>query len=95
MEINKLNENELVLWSKPKKIKEHWYNAILERPEPVIKSNIQFIMKSRLFGAVETSYIVVSKTPLSLTDINNINLNEYIFDNQTNFSKGLRLGGAN
>lgn len=52
-------------------------------------------MKSRLFGAVETSYIVVSKTPLSLTDINNINLNEYIFDNQTNFSKGLRLGGAN
>ena len=46
MKINKLSESELVLWSKPKKIKEHWYNAILERPKPVIKSNIQFIMKA-------------------------------------------------
>ena len=94
MEIKKLNESEAVLWSRPKKVKEHWYNAILERPAPIREDNIQFIMKCKLFEAVETSYIVVSKTPLSLTDINNIELNNYIFDNQSNFSRGLRFGGV-
>lgn len=89
IEVIKSNENNLVLWTRPIKIKDNWYNAILQKPTPTRKSNIQFIMKCRLFEAVETSYIVVSKTPLSLSDINNIDLNNYIFDNQTNFSKGV------
>lgn len=91
IEIKALNESDLVLWSKPIKIKEHWYNAILEKPTPILESNIQFIMKSRLFGATETSYIVVSKNLLSLTDINNIDLDNFIFDSQSNFSKGVAI----
>ena len=94
IEVETIDHNDLVLWTRPIKIKDNWSNAILQKPTPTRKSNIQFIMKCRLFEAVETSYIVVSKTPLSLSDINNIDLNNidlnnYIFDNQTNFSKGV------
>lgn len=49
-------------------------------------------MKSKLFGAKETSYIVVSKTPLTLEEINKIDLNEYtfIFENNEYFNKGVK-----
>ena len=37
------------------------------------------------------SYIVVSRKELSLEEIENINLDDYIFDNQTNFSRGVKI----
>lgn len=91
IEIETIDHNNLVLWTRPIKIKDNWYNAILQKPTPILESNIQFIMKSRLFGATETSCIVVSKNPLSLTDINNIDLDNFIFDSQSNFSKGVAI----
>lgn len=76
------------LWSKPVKIKELWYNAILQKPQPTKKSNIQFIMMCNLESKGE-SYIVVSKEPLTLEDINKIDLDDYIFENNNYFSKGV------
>ena len=91
IEVIKSNENNLVLWTRPNKIKDNWYNAILQKPKATRKSNIQFIMRCNLAYSEnkQTSYIVVSKDPMSLEDINKINLNNYIFDNQKNFSKGV------
>lgn len=39
----------------------------------------------------ETSYIVVSREPMTLEEINNIDLNNFIFDNQKHFSKGVEF----
>lgn len=91
IEVKKINDSGLVLWSRPNKIKDNWYNAILQKPKATRKSNIQFIMRCNLAYSEnnQTSYIVVSKEPMNLEDINKINLNNYIFDNQKNFSKGV------
>lgn len=91
IEVIKSNENNLVLWSKPNKIKDNWYNAILQKPKATRKSNIQFIMRCNLAYSEnkETSYIVVSRKPMTLEEINNIDLNNFIFDNQKHFSKGV------
>ena len=42
-----------------------------------------------MFDAKEISYIVVSREPMTLEEINDIDLNDYIFSNQSNFSKGV------
>lgn len=83
-----VNKSDIVLWSKPVKIKDLWYNAILKQPAPTKESNIQFIM---VFNAEQTSYIVVSKEPLTLEQIDNINLDNFIFDNQRVMSKGVEV----
>ncbi len=89
IEVSKINENDIAFWTRPVKIKELWYNAILQKPQPTKKNNIQFIMRCKMFGAKETSYIVVSRDPMTLEEINKIDLNDYIFGNQSNFSKGV------
>ncbi len=91
MEIKSINKEEIVLWSRPQKIKEGWFNAVIEKPIFEGK-NIQFIMKCNFD---KLSYIVVSRKKLSLEEIENIDLDDYIFDNQTNFSRGIKIGGAN
>lgn len=90
MEIKSISKEDVVLWSRPKKIKEGWFNAIIEKPIFENK-NIQFIMKCNFNNL---SYIVVSRQALSLEEIENINLDDYIFDSQTNFSQGLQKEGA-
>lgn len=90
MEVKPLKEGEIVLWSRPQKIKEDWFSAVIEKP--IFENrNIQFIMKCKLFEAVETSYIVVSKEELEPEEIESINLKDYIFDNQKNFSRGVKM----
>lgn len=89
IEVKPVSESDIAFWTRPVKIKELWYNAILQKPQPTKKSNIQFIMRCKIFDAVETSYIVVSKDPMTLEEINKIDLNDYIFSNQSNFSKGV------
>ena len=86
-EIKMANED-FAFWTRPVKIKELWYNAILQKPQPTKKSNIQFIMRCNLTGT-QTSYIVVSRKPMTLEEINKIDLNDYIFSSQKNFSKGV------
>lgn len=57
-----------------RKIKEGWYNQVLERPlEGRENSNIQYILEANGI------YSVVSMKPLTLEEVNNINLDEYIF----------------
>ena len=86
MDIKVINKNDIVLWSKPQEIKKDWFNAIIK--EPILEDeNIQFIMKCNFN---KLSYIVVSRKELSLEEIENINL-DYIFDNQTNFSRGVKI----
>lgn len=88
MGIKKLNENELVLWSKPKRIKNNWFNAIIEKTKYETR-NIQFIMRCNYN---ELSYIVVSIKPLTEKDMDSINLDNYVFDNgNPRFSQGLPL----
>lgn len=89
----KIKESDLVLWTRPVKIKDLWYNAILQQPAPTRDSNIQFIMRSNLAYSEtkETTYIVVSKEPMTLEEINKIDLGNFIFDNQKYFSKGVEL----
>lgn len=79
-------KDDLVLWSKPKRIKGNWFNAIIEKV--IYKTrNIQFIMRCNYN---ELSYIVVSTTPLTKEDIDNININDYIFENGNPlFSRGI------
>lgn len=91
--LNELNQCKVVSWSKPVKIKELWYNAVLQHPKPTKQSNIQFIMKCNLAytETKETSYIVVSRDPMTLEEINNIRLDNFIFDNQKHFSRGVEL----
>lgn len=89
IEVKPVSESDIAFWTRPVKIKELWYNAILQKPHPTKKSNIQFIMRCKMFDAVETSYIVVSRDPMTLEEINQIDLNDYIFSNQKNFSKGV------
>lgn len=93
IEVKTINDSDLVLWTRPVKIKDNWYNAILQKPTPTRKSNIQFIMRCNLAysESKETSYIVVSKEPMTLAEINKINLNNYIFDNSIHYSKGVDL----
>ncbi len=93
MEVKPLREEDIVLWSKPQRIKENWFNAIIEKPQYITR-NIQFIMRCNYN---ELSYIVVSKNPLTEKDIDNINLDNYIFSNgNPKFSQGLPLwGGVN
>lgn len=87
MEIKHIKTGELVLWSKPKRIKENWLNAIIEKP--ILKNkNIQFIIKSEIN---ELSYIVVSLRPLSIEDIENINLDNYVFESYSNLCKGVEI----
>ena len=87
MDIKVINKNDIVLWSKPQEIKKDWFNAIIK--EPILEDeNIQFIMKCNFN---KLSYIVVSRKELSLEEIENINLDDYIFDNQTNFSRGVKI----
>lgn len=88
MEIKKLNESELVLWSKLKRIKDNWFNAIIEKTKYATR-NIQFIMKCNYN---ELCYIVVSTKPLTEKDIDNINLDDYVFNNNNpKFSKGIPI----
>ncbi len=89
IEIKPLNTEDIAFWSRPIKIKDLWFNAILQQPKPTRESNIQFIMKCKMFDAKEISYIVVSREPMTLEEINDIDLNDYIFSNQSNFSKGV------
>ena len=91
IEVHTINDNDVVLWTRPVKIKDNWYNAILQKPAPTRKSNIQFIMRCNLAYSEnkKTSYIVVSKEPMTLEDINKIDLNNYIFDNSIHYSKGV------
>lgn len=86
MEINEINKEDVVIWSKPKKVKEGWLNAIIEKP--IFEDrNIQFIMKCNFY---KLEYIVVSKKKLSLEEIEDIDLNNYIFEGVGNFVKGER-----
>lgn len=86
MEIKEMKKEEAVLWSKPKKIKEGWYNAVIEKP--IFEDrDIQFIMKCNFY---KLEYIVVSTKELSLEEIEDINLNNYIFEGVGNFVKGER-----
>ncbi len=88
MEIKRLNKGDLVLWSRPKKIKDNWFNAIIEKTI-YAKRNIQFIMRCNYN---KLSYNVVSTNPLDKEDIDKINLNDYVFDNgNPAFSQGLPL----
>ena len=90
MEIKSISKEDVVLWSRPKKIKEGWLNAVIEKP--IFEGrNIQFIMRCNYN---KLSYIVVSRQALSLKEIENIELDDYIFDNQINFSRGVKLGGV-
>ncbi len=80
--------NELVLWSKPKRVKDNWFNAIIEKTKYESR-NIQFIIRCNYN---ELSYIVVSVYPLTEKEIDNINLDNYIFDNgNPKFRLGLPL----
>lgn len=57
-----------------RKIKEGWYNQILQEPlEGYENSNIQYILEAN--GV----HSVVSMKPLTLEEINNIDLNKYSF----------------
>lgn len=86
MEINKINKGDLILWSTPKRIKNNWFNAIIKKTMYTTR-NIQFIMRCKYN---ELSYIVVSIEPLNEEDIDNININDYIFENGNPlFSKGI------
>lgn len=86
MKIKSLNENDLVCWSIPKRIKNNWFNAIIEKPMYATR-NIQFIMRCNYN---ELSYIVVSVKFLTKDDIEKIKLDDYIFDNRNPaFCKGL------
>lgn len=91
IEVKTKNDSDLVLWTRPVKIKDNWYNAMLQKPAPTRKSNIQFIMRCNLAYSEnkKTSYIVVSKESMTLEDINKIDLNNYIFDNSIHYSKGV------
>ena len=73
----KMANDDFAFCTKPIKIKDLWYNAILQKPQPTKKSNIQFIMRCNLTGT-QTSYIVVSKEPMTLEEINKINLNDIL-----------------
>jgi hypothetical protein len=86
MKIKEIKKDDLVLWSKPKRIKGNWFNAIIEKV--IYKTrNIQFIMRCNYN---ELSYIVVSTTPLTKEDIDNININDYISENGNPlFSRGI------
>lgn len=84
LEIKSMEET--VLWSRPKRIKKNWYNAIIEKTKYATR-NIQFIMKCNYN---ELSYIVVSTKALTEKDIDNIKLSDYIFDNGNPcFSRGI------
>lgn len=86
MEIKEINKEDIVLWSRPQKIKERWFNAVIEKP--IFEDrNIQFIMKCNFY---KLEYIVVSTKELSLEEIEDINLNNYIFEGIGNFVKGER-----
>lgn len=86
IEIKKKNEEEVVKWTRPQKIKEGWFNAIIEKL--IIKDkNIQFIMRCTFNGL---EYIVVSLKPLSKKEIEDININDYKFSGLSYFSKGER-----
>lgn len=87
MEIKHIKTGEIVLWNKPKRIKENWLNATIEKP--IFKNkNIQFIMKCEFN---ELSYIVVSLRPLSIEDIENINLDNYVFEGYSKLCKGVEI----
>lgn len=86
MEIRKKNEEEIVKWTRPQKIKEGWFNAIIEKPI-FEEKNIQFIMKCNFY---QLEYIVVSIDELSLEEIEDININDYKFSGLPYFSKGER-----
>lgn len=87
IEVIKSNENNLVLWTRPNKIKDNWYNAILQKPKATRKSNIQFIMRCNLAYSEnnQTSYIVVSKDPMNLNDSLLNEVNEIIDYTDTHF----------
>ena len=91
MEIKSIRKEDVILWSRPRKIKEGWFNAIIENPIHEDR-NIQLIMKCN-FNSL--SYIVVSRQALSLEEIENINLNDYVFDGFSKFSKGEKVGAVN
>lgn len=76
------------LWSQPKKIKENWWSAILEFPEPATDNNIQFIIKHK---TKPIKYIIVSKTPLTVAEINAINLKDFYFEDLGLFYKGYNI----
>ena len=87
MEIKHIKTGELVSWSKSKRIKENWLTAIIEKP--IFKNkNIQFIIKSEIN---ELSYIVVSLKPLSIEEIENINLDNYVFEGYSKLCKGVEI----
>lgn len=59
---------------KIRKIKEGWYNFVLEKPlKGCESSNIQYILE------VDGDYGVASQNPMTLEEINNINLNDWNF----------------
>lgn len=59
---------------KIRKIKEGWYNFVLKEPlKGCENSNIQYIIE------VDGVYGVASQKPMTLEEINNINLNDWNF----------------
>lgn len=57
-----------------KKIKEGWYNAVLSKPlKGCENSNIQYIIE------VNGDYGVASQKPMTLEEINDINLDDWNF----------------
>lgn len=91
MEIKSISKEDVILWSRPIKIKEGWLNAIIKKPIHEDR-NIQFIMKCNYN---KLTYIVVSRKALNLKEIENINLNDYVFDSFSKFSKGEKVGAVN
>lgn len=56
------------------KIKEGWYNLVLDKPlKGCENSNIQYIIK------VKEVYGVASQKPMTLEEIEKININDYKF----------------
>ena len=59
---------------KIRKVKEGWYNMVLSKPlKGGENSNIQYIIE------VDGVYGVASQKPMTLEEINNINLNNWNF----------------
>lgn len=57
-----------------KEIKDGWYNGVLVKPLKGCENyNIQYILE------IQGTYAVISLKPMTLEDINNINLDEWNF----------------
>ena len=66
-----------------RKVKEGWYNMVLKEPlKDGENKNIQYIIKAK--GV----YGVASIKPLTIEDIDKINLNEWYFKPYKEFMKG-------